>query len=544
MIFSARLPAARKQRAQLRPQQSGPVEAEPYGAPAERGILFFDIAHIGQHLVAADVERAKGDGFIAGGVEHRAVQRVLLAGARKIRRHHELQFGAEEPDARGAGIGDVRQVDAQTGIEQQRHRLAILGDAGQVAQRRILLLTPRPQPNAFRIGRFHVRQRPDVQIAGRAVDDDGVAGIGDTGGIVDAADRRNAERARDDRDVGLRAAFLQHQAAQPLAVVVEQGRRPHRARDQDRVLGKTLARRRVVAARQLAHQAIGEVVEIVQPFAQERIGLPQHPRAGVGLDALDGRFRGEAGHHRFFELMHPAAVIGEHAVGFEHVAMLAAVDHVAVFEQFVEIGAQRLDRAAQMLQFLRHVVGDEIGDDDPRLMQHDMAERDTLAQGRAFDVNGAPCRRFGAGHRHRREFAGGDHLRQHHGGGLQRFDFFFRISAPGAVLHDQNAERIAGAQDRHAEERMVDLFAGFRPVREGRMGLGVRQIDCGRLARHQADQAFVGSHHRVVHGVAVEAFGSIELEGGNRRAAHRRSRPPRPCWRRSAPRSCQGVPAR
>ena len=108
------------------------------------------------------------------------------------------------------------------------------------------------------------------------------------------ADRGNAERARHDRDMRMRAAFLQHQAAQPLAVVVEQRRRPHRAGDQDGVLRQALARRRVIAAGQLAHQAIGEVVEIVQSLAQERIGLPQHARAGVGLHALDRGLGGQA----------------------------------------------------------------------------------------------------------------------------------------------------------------------------------------------------------------------------------------------------------
>ena len=333
-------------------------------------------------------------------------------------------------------------------------------------------------------------------------------------GVVDFADRGNAERARDDGDMRMRAAFFQHQAAQPLAVVVEQRRRAHRARDQDGVLRQAFARRRVVAAGELAHQAIGEVVEVVQPLAQKRIGLSQHARAGVGLHALDRGFRGQAGHHRFFELVHPAAVVGEHAIGFEHVAMLAAVDHVAVFEHFVEVGAQRLDRRPQMLQFLRDVVGDEIGDDDARLVQHDMAERDAFAQRRSFEMHRAPRRRFGAGQRQRRKLAGGDHLRQHHGGGLQRLDFFLRIGAPRAVLHHQHAKRIAGAQDRHAEEGVVDFFAGFRPVGEGRMRLRVRQVDRARLARNQADQAFIAAHHGAVHGVAVEAFGGVEFERG------------------------------
>ena len=96
--------------------------------------------------------------------------------------------------------------------------------------------------------------------------------------------------------------------------------------------GRLLARRRVVPADELAHQPVGEVVEIVQPLAQIGIGLAQHAGAGVGLHALDRGLRGEAGHHRFIEPVQPAAVVGEHAIGFEHVAVLAAVGDVAVLE--------------------------------------------------------------------------------------------------------------------------------------------------------------------------------------------------------------------
>ena len=100
-------------------------------------------------------------------------------------------------------------------------------------------------------------------------------------------------------------------------------------------------------AEQLAQQTIGEVVEIVQPLAQIGVGLPQHAGAGVGLDALDRRLRGQSGHHGFFELVHPAAVMGKHPIGFQHVAVLAAFRHVAVFEHRVEIGAQRRERRLQ-----------------------------------------------------------------------------------------------------------------------------------------------------------------------------------------------------
>ena len=53
---------------------------------------------------------------------------------------------------------------------------------------------------------------------------------------------------------------------------------------------------------------------------------------------------GQAGPHRLAQAAQPAAVVGEHAVGLEHVAMLAAVGDVAALEHVVDVGAQRGDR--------------------------------------------------------------------------------------------------------------------------------------------------------------------------------------------------------
>ncbi len=125
-----------------------------------------------------------------------------------------------------------------------------------------------------------------------------------------------------------------------------------------------------------------------------------------------------------------------------------------------------------------------------------------------------PRGRLGAGKRQRRQLAGGDHLREHHCRRLQRFDFFLRIGAPGAVLHHQHAERVAGAQDRHAEERMVDFFAGFRPEGKGRMRLRVGEVDGARLAGDQSDQALVRAQHGAMHRVAIETFSGVEFERG------------------------------
>ena len=504
--------AGAQQCADLAAQQARPVEAEPDRAPAQRGIFLDHGLHIGQRLVAADVQRTERHGLCAGRIQHRAIQRELVGRARQALPDHELQFGSEQPDAGAAGIVDMRQVDRKARIDHQFDRLAVLGDARLFTQCGVLRLPPGAKPHALGIGGFDLRRRAHIDLAGGAVDDDGIAGIGNARRIRHFADRGNAERTRHDRDVGIGGAFLQHQPAQALAVVIEQRRGAHRACDQDGVIRQLLARRRVVLADQLPHQAVAEILEVVQPVAQIGIGRTQHARAGIGLHAFDGGFRREAGGDRLVQLVRPAMVVGEHAIGFQHVAVLAAVGDVAALQHAVEIGAQFCQGRVEALEFLRQIFRDVIGDDDARLVQHDMAERDAVGQDRAGLVQRVPRRGFGAGLRQRRQFARGDHFRDHHRGGLQRFDFFLHVSALGAVLHHQHAERVAGAQDRHAEEGMVDFFAGLRPEREGRMALRVVQIERRGLAGDQADQAFMRAQHRAVNGVAVEAFGGVEFE--------------------------------
>src|SRR5215471_229493 len=70
--------ARTQQRTDLAAQQTGPVEAEPYRAPTERRVLLLLIAHVGKHLVAANVEGAERYRPVAGGVEDGAIERELL----------------------------------------------------------------------------------------------------------------------------------------------------------------------------------------------------------------------------------------------------------------------------------------------------------------------------------------------------------------------------------------------------------------------------------------------------------------------------------
>ena len=101
----------------------------------------------------------------------------------------------------------------------------------------------------------------------------------------------------------------------------------------------------------------------------------QHARAHVALHLLDRRFGGQAVAHRLLQPAHPAAVVGEHAVGFEHLAVLALEGDVAARQHVVDREPERAERRFEPAHLLVGVLVEQIGDDDARLVQHDMAER-------------------------------------------------------------------------------------------------------------------------------------------------------------------------
>ncbi len=125
-------------------------------------------------------------------------------------------------------------------------------------------------------------------------------------------------------------------AAQLVARIVEQFGRAHRAGDDDGVLRQRSRDILRPAPHQLAQQPVGEVVEIAHPLAQIRVGHVQHAGAHVALHLFDRRFRRQAVADRLFQPAHPAAVVGEHAIGFEHLAMLALEGDLAALQHVVD----------------------------------------------------------------------------------------------------------------------------------------------------------------------------------------------------------------
>ena len=165
------------------------------------------------------------------------------------------------------------------------------------------------------------------------------------------------------------------EAAQPLAVVVEQLGRPHGARHEDRV-GRQL--RRLVGAGYTpgedAQQAVREIVEVALALAPVGIVLAQHARARAVLHALDRGLGGQAALDRLAQPPLPALVVGEHAVGFEHVAVLAGARRGA--RGRTSRRAKRCSVAIAVSRRTSSSAGSSaisVRDDDARLVQHDVA---------------------------------------------------------------------------------------------------------------------------------------------------------------------------
>ena len=128
----AKLAAGRRPEApHLRAEHSRTVERHADRAPAECGVVLNGPAEIGQHLVAADIERTKHDGRDR---RHRGwlYRAGLLLEPRERRRDHELELGAEQADAVRARLIEMRQVEEEPGIDVQADALAVQGDRGTV----------------------------------------------------------------------------------------------------------------------------------------------------------------------------------------------------------------------------------------------------------------------------------------------------------------------------------------------------------------------------------------------------------------------------
>ena len=357
-----------------------------------------------------------------------------------------------------------------------------------------MLLTACAQAGLFLVGVFDILLRADMHLPCCTVNDQRIACLDKSGDVFNHADSRNTECTRDNGNVTGGAAFLEDQTAQSRTVIIEQGGRAHRAGNDDGILGELDLPADHIATDKTMQQSIGQLIKIMQTIPQIGIRLAEHPGAVVGLDALDRSFGGQAGEDCFPQTPHPAGIIGKHAECFKHFPMLTGMGDVAMIDQKIDRGSQTVNRLVQTLFFKIGIIGNQVRDHDARFVHHGMAEANAVREGFSRqrhpatkgDIETGPCEGL--------QFTRGDHLRQHHGGGLQRLDLFFGIEPVRAVLDNHDAERVTGPQDRNAEEGLIDFFARLGLVREGRMGLGVWQVQGFGLLGDQTHKAFTRFH--------------------------------------------------
>jgi len=87
------------------------------------------------------------------------------------------------------------------------------------------------------------------------------------------------------------------------------------------------------------------------------------------------------------------------------------------------------------------------------------------------------------------EFACRSEFGDDHRDSLKHLDLVFGIMAQRTVLDDQHAEHPAAAEDRNAHQRMVDLFAGLRPIGKVGVGLRVGEGERSRSRRYHPDKS-------------------------------------------------------
>ncbi len=207
----------------------------------------------------------------------------------------------------------------------------------------------------------------------------------------------------------------------------------------------------------------------------------------------------------------PALVVGKHAIGFEHVAMLSRRRQVLVLEHLVDVGLQLVQRRIEPLDLGSRVFCHQLRDDDARLVQHDVSQRNAFGKRFALDDRRLRQRGFDRSARSRHR-ARDEVLRDHHCGRLQNLDVFVRILLRRPVLNDEHAEHLARTRNRHRQQRMVDFFARLRPVGERRMARRLGLVDGHAQLRAPPDKAFPALHPRRMYRRGVEALGREKLE--------------------------------
>ncbi len=410
-------------------------------------------------------------------------------------------------------LGEVLEIDQQSGVDINADAHAVERDRRQVLERGIgrLAFVARLQALEKQLADFVSGTDQNLGVLG--INDQPVAILDPCHGLADLANHRDVERPGNDRDMRIGRALLEHDPTQAAAVIVEKLGRAQIAGDEDDVFVDGNGGTAGLGAGEMLKQPVGEVLEVVDPLAQVRIGDLAHPRVNFVAHLLHGGLGGQAGVDGLADPAQPADVLGDHPVGLENVAVLAALADGGRTQHVVKRAVHVGDGLAQPVVLDPGILGDDPADGEPWLVKNGDAEREAAMQARAFQPRRRRRRRFDRNHgctvgRN----AVGHHFGENHGDGLQRLDFLVAILSPRRILHRQHADDPAAAQDRHPHQGVIDLLAGLRTIGKARVGSGVGQGQRALLGGDFADQALPDPQPRPVYGRGAKSLGREQFE--------------------------------
>ena len=328
-----------------------------------------------------------------------------------------------------------------------------------------------------------------------------------------AAEHGHPHRTRHDHDMRGERTFLQHHALEPAPVIFEQFRRPQIACEQHRVAPQTLRRRRAQLSRDDPQQPVRQILEIVHAIGQQRIVDLAHAHPRTLLHPFDRRLGRQPAVDRLVDAPAPTLVIGEHLVGFEHLDMFAALAEFGLARQRIDLVAHLVEGAVHTLAFRLDIFRHDLVDLDPRLVKHRLPRREPFDQRQSFEDVVFDMRYLEVDHAFAvDQFLVRDQFRQHHCGGLQRFDLDIFVPPRIDMLDAQDTDRPFAVDDRDAGKGMELFLARFGAVGEIGMRLGLGQIERLDIVRDRAGKPLAHGQPRHVHRFGIEALRRIKLQ--------------------------------
>jgi hypothetical protein len=289
-------------RAQLLPQQFRPMQARTDAPQSERGIVLDGHRQIGERLVAAHIESADRERAPVEPPRDLLVHGVLLVLAGRGASIEKQELTTQQAAALSTRVHGTRRLVWSAEVRVDAHPRAV-GHPSFLARKGALAFTAGAQGhNAFRGPRLQLGVRRQMQPPRLRIEQHGRA-------VQDLFDRwtggdqhRQADRAREDRDVRRRTTASGAKTRDSRGIERRELRRQQVRGQHDRAVGQTRVVGQLEAEAECGEHLRLEVAEVGSTFAEvdivhgfERSGLrgrggaPRVTGAVALLDRLPGR---------------------------------------------------------------------------------------------------------------------------------------------------------------------------------------------------------------------------------------------------------------